>query len=69
MGRKQFGHAHKFARNSLHRYLKRNGKSLRNDTSRIQILELRRYKAYKALIKGCDKNFNSCPVRGGGLGK
>ena len=28
---KQLGHVHKFARYLLHRYLKRNGKSVRND--------------------------------------
>ena len=39
-GRKQLiGHAHKFARNLLYRYLKRNGKSVRNDISKIQILD------------------------------
>ena len=52
-GRKEKGHAHKFARNSLYGYLKRNGKSLRNETSKIQILNPAHCKRglIKAVIK------------------
>ena len=55
----ELGHAHKFARNLFYRYLKRNGKSVRNDISKIQIMDLAHWK--KALYKGCDKNFDSFP--------
>ena len=53
-GRKQsIGHVHKFARNLLYRYLKRYGKSVRNDTSEIQVLDPAHCKRrlIKALIK------------------
>ena len=66
-GRKQLGDPHKFARNWLYRYLKWNGKSVRNDTSKIQILVLAHCE--KALNKGCDKNFDSCPMMGREEGK
>ena len=45
-GRKQLGHAHKFARYLLYRYLKRNGKSVGNDN-----LQSSDFGSIKAVIK------------------